>query len=180
MPNLPAFRYHLDPISSGSVVASDAQCLCCGQQRGFAYVGPVYAEANLDGLLCPWCIADGTAHERFDATFVDSEAFGDGVGDEVIDEVTQRTPGYASWQGEGWPTCCGDAAAFVRPAGITDIRLNFRHHEGPLLSHIVHNMGISGGAATRLLISLDVTSGPTAYLFRCLTCEAPHFHIDQP
>jgi hypothetical protein len=39
----------------------------------------IYAEETLQDCLCPWCIADGSAHDRFDATFVDSEAFPDGT-----------------------------------------------------------------------------------------------------
>jgi uncharacterized protein UPF0167 len=42
-----------------SSVASDVRCLCCGEQRGFVYAGPVYATHELRGSLCPWCIADG-------------------------------------------------------------------------------------------------------------------------
>jgi uncharacterized protein len=40
--DLPVFRYHPDPIASGSIVASGAQCACCGARRGFIYTGPVY------------------------------------------------------------------------------------------------------------------------------------------
>jgi hypothetical protein len=32
---LPVFRYHRDPIASGSIEASGAQCLCCNKRRGF-------------------------------------------------------------------------------------------------------------------------------------------------
>jgi hypothetical protein len=31
----------------------------------------VYAEAELDDQLCPWCIADGRAAAKFDAQFTD-------------------------------------------------------------------------------------------------------------
>jgi len=60
--DLPVFRYHPDPIASGSVVASAAECVCCGEARGFIYTGPAYCEAELEEALCPWCIADGSAH----------------------------------------------------------------------------------------------------------------------
>jgi uncharacterized protein CbrC (UPF0167 family) len=34
--DLPVFRYHPDPIASGSgsIIASHAQCACCGGRRG--------------------------------------------------------------------------------------------------------------------------------------------------
>jgi uncharacterized protein CbrC (UPF0167 family) len=177
---LPAFRYHPDPIASGSVIASDATCACCDQPRAFVYDGPVYSEEELDGVLCPWCVADGSAHEKFDATFVDSEAIADGMSDAARDEIEFRTPGFSTWQSEHWPACCDDAAAFIGPVGIAEIRARFRELEGAALSHIIYKMGISGGAATRLLQSLDREKGPTAYVFKCLKCETAHFHIDRP
>ena len=175
---LPAFRYHPDPIRSGSIVASPEPCRCCGTPRGYLYDAAVYAEETLQDCLCPWCIADGSAHDRFDATFVDSEAFPDGTPEAAIEEITQRTPGYSAWQSEHWPACCGDATAFLMPAGITELRKYYRAWEGNVLNHIIYEMGISGGAATRMLGSLDRNAGPTVYLFRCLVCEQPQFHID--
>ena len=178
-PDLPQFRYHPDPLRSGSVVASPGACRCCGERRGYVYAGPAYGESDLDHALCPWCIADGAAHRAFDVTFVDSEAFGDDVPRPAVEEISQRTPGYHAWQGEQWPSCCGDAAAFVTPAGIEDIRERFRAQEGAVLAHIVHEMGSSGGAARRLLEALRRDASPTAYLFRCLRCESYRVHIDQ-
>ena len=175
----PAFRYHPDPIQSGSVVPSDAECACCGEARGFVYDGPVYGE-DAGEPVCPWCIADGRAHAERDATFVDSEAFDDGTPDAAMTEISERTPGYSAWQSERWPACCGDATAFLEPVGVAELRARYRSLEYPLvLAHIVHEMGISGGAATRLLESLDRDAGPTAYLFRCLHCEEYRVHVDR-
>jgi len=58
---LPSFKYHQDPIATGSVRASDTRCLACGQVRGFIYTGPVYDTDDLEKAICPWCIADGSA-----------------------------------------------------------------------------------------------------------------------
>jgi hypothetical protein len=48
------------------------------------------------GGFCPWCIADGTAASKFDATFTD---IGSGVPPEisasVCDELAHRTPGVS-------------------------------------------------------------------------------------
>ncbi|MCU1233307.1 MAG: hypothetical protein JWP63_1274 [Candidatus Solibacter sp.] len=173
----PVFRYHPDPLGSGSLVASDKTCRSCGQARGYIYTGPVYSAHQLDDSLCPWCIADGSAHEKFDAIFVDDEAFEGEVPEEAAEEITERTPGFNSFQGEGWPGCCEDATAFVTPAGMRELREQ-PDLEGLVLDHIIHQMEISGGAATRLLNSLHRDAGPTAYLFRCLHCQNHHFHID--
>jgi hypothetical protein len=175
---LPTFRYHPDPIASASIIESSETCRCCGQSRGYIYTGPVYSEEDLNDAICPWCIAEGRAHKKFDATFVDDEAFSDGTPEAAIQEICERTPGYSAWQSEQWPSCCDDAAAFLTPAGIAEIRASYREFEFSVLNHIIHNMQISGRAATNLLDSLDKDAGPTAYVFRCLTCGKHHFHID--
>jgi uncharacterized protein CbrC (UPF0167 family) len=177
---LPKFRYHPDPIASGSVEESDRQCRACGERRGYIYAGPVYSEEALEDSICPWCIADGSAAEKFEASYVDSEAFADGTPEAAMEEISLRTPGYNSWQSEHWPMCCGDATVFVTPAGIAEIRASYRQLEGFVLNHIIYNMSISGGAAKRLLDSLERDRGPTVYLFQCLQCETFHYHIDGP
>jgi uncharacterized protein CbrC (UPF0167 family) len=176
---LPTFRYHPDPIASGSVIQSDNTCRSCGQSRGYIYTGPVYSEEELDDALCPWCIADGSAHRKFEADFMDSAAFSGDPPEEVMEEIVERTPGFSTWQSESWPCCCDDAAAFIGPAGIKELRSQMEM-EGNIMSYIVHEMGISGGAARRLAESLHKDQGPTAYVFQCLHCRRHLFHIDQP
>ena len=178
--SLPVFRFHPDPVASGSVVPTRDICDCCGEARGFRYDGPIYSEEEVPECLCPWCIADGSAQEMYDATFVDADGIADEVPEESIEEITRRTPGFATWQREAWPACCGEAMAFVMPAGIAELRTTDRALEGVALNHIIYEMQISGGAATGLLQSLNRDHGPTAYLFRCLSCTMPKFHIDGP
>jgi hypothetical protein len=71
MTDLPDFPYHPDPITTGFVEASDTECIGCGKARGFIYTGPVYAVDELVEVICPWCIADGTAATKLDAEFTD-------------------------------------------------------------------------------------------------------------
>jgi uncharacterized protein CbrC (UPF0167 family) len=175
---LPSFRYHPDPIDTGSIAESGATCAVCEEERGFIYAGPVYAEDDFEDAICPWCIADGSAHRSLGATFVDSEAFAADTPDTVVAEITERTPGFAAWQAEEWPSCCGDAAAFVGPIGISEIRSKYRHLEAFVLRQIIYGLGISGGAATRMLESLRRDASPTAYLFECLHCEERLVHLD--
>jgi uncharacterized protein len=111
--SLPAFRYHPDPIATGSIKSSDAMCVCCEQRRGHIYTCNTYCEDELVEALCPWCIADGSAAKRFDATFSDDHPLIQaGVPVTVVEEVTRRTPGYISWQQDEWLCCCGDACEF--------------------------------------------------------------------
>ena len=175
---MPEFKYHRDPLQSGSVEESDKRCRCCGNARGYIYAGPVYSEEDLDGSLCPWCIAEGTAHAKFGAIFVDEAALPDGLPETVVDEVARRTPGYSSWQSEQWFACCNDAMTFLEPVGIQDIRDHYRELEFSVLSNIIYDLHISGGAATRVLESLNKKSGPTAYVFQCLHCHAYRTFVD--
>jgi hypothetical protein len=97
---LPTFKYHSDPIATGSIIPSDNVCQCCGQNRGFIYVGPVYgAEAmGLRDRLCLWCIADGSAHQKYGAEFTDAAVVGsrrrgwDEVPNEVMELVVIPIP----------------------------------------------------------------------------------------
>jgi uncharacterized protein CbrC (UPF0167 family) len=57
----------------------------------------LYTEQDVPGPICPWCIADGTAAERFDGEFVDAYGL-DRVSWEVLLEVTRRTPAFHDWQ----------------------------------------------------------------------------------
>src|SRR5258708_2690237 len=97
--SLPIFKYHPDPMASGSIEPSDTTCACCEQPRGYIYTGSVYSTEQLDEQLCPWCIADGSAHTKFDAEFTDSEGIGGYDSDvplptPVVEEVAFRTPGF--------------------------------------------------------------------------------------
>lgn len=116
---LPRFNYFRSPLSTGVVQDSKAICRCCGQGRGLIYTGPIYAEEMLRDCICPWCIADGSAYAKLGAEFNDSAGIGacgdcDDVPMEVVEEITQRTPGIATIQGMQWWTHCNDAAVFIR------------------------------------------------------------------
>jgi uncharacterized protein CbrC (UPF0167 family) len=167
--DLPNFRYHPDPIASGSVVESTEKCEVCKKSRGYMYDGPIYAEDDVEHI-CPWCIADGSAAKKLDACFV-----GD---DEVPEEIAQRTPGFAAWQTEQWLTCCEQPAAFVAPMGLKELRDFDYTLEGQLMMYIVQELHISGGAATRMLEGLKKDHSPTAFVFKCLKCERNLGYVD--
>ncbi|WP_162601561.1 CbrC family protein [Occallatibacter savannae] len=168
---LPTFKYHPDPISSGSIVASGVKCKACNQSRGFMYIGAVYSSHELDDALCPWCIFDGTAHRLFGAEFIDPKAVGDygrwdAVPGSVMDEVCFRTPSFNGWQQERWFTHCGDAAEFIAPVGSAELQ-NF---DSSLYKAIAEESGFSTDELAQYMKSLDRDSGPTAYAFCCRVC----------
>lgn len=119
---LPVFRYHPDPLATGAVEPSPVTCVCCGKARGFVYVAPVYAIDDLHNALCPWCIAEGSAAQKLGASFADAHPLIQaGVPRAVVEEVSARTPGYSSWQGESWLAHCGDACEFHGDATENDV-----------------------------------------------------------
>ncbi|ABF40105.1 conserved hypothetical protein [Candidatus Koribacter versatilis Ellin345] len=176
---LPNFRYHPDPVKSGNLVVSEETCVCCDKKRGYIYTVSVYAESDdLENALCPWCIADGSAHRKFDASFVDDPGLADEIPNSARQEILYRTLGFAGWQSEQWLACCDDAMAFLEPVGIVEVRRDYPKLEGTLMHEIVHEWERSGGAANELLNSLHREHGPTANAFRCLHCGEHKAYID--
>jgi uncharacterized protein CbrC (UPF0167 family) len=117
---LPTFIYHLDPISTGSFISSNAKCKVCGQIREFIYIGPVYAieREKLDKSICPWCIADGSAHKKFNAMFTNAEGIGgcgvwDNVPTEVIEHIAFQTPVFQDGNKK-----CGLLIAMMLPLSL--------------------------------------------------------------
>jgi uncharacterized protein len=109
---LPVFKYHPDPVATGAIKSSDAICECCGQARGFVYASQLYCAERVKAV-CPWCIADGSAAKKFNGIFCDDLPLVEaGLADEIIDEVSHRTPCFNSWQQQVWLSCCNDACEF--------------------------------------------------------------------
>jgi uncharacterized protein len=102
--DLPTFRYHPDPIATGSVEPSETVCIVCGRARRYVYTGVPSCEDDVEeGVICPWCIADGSAHARFDAEFTDTFGIGygfgwDDVSQDIKEEIAYRTLGFCGWQ----------------------------------------------------------------------------------
>ena len=172
MPNdeLPSFKYHPDPIATGSVVLSPEVCPICGESRGFAYGGIPYGTTELEHI-CPWCIEDGSAHEKFKVEFTDPEGVGGyGQWEKVplgaLEEVAFRTPGFAGWQQERWFTHCGNAAEFLGPMGKTELE-----QMGPGAIEVIRlESGYESADWEDYFSRLDRNYGATAYMFRCLRC----------
>ena len=167
----PQFRYHPDPLATGSIVPSTTVCRRCSRVRGYIYVGPVFAVADLDEAICPWCIADGSAAREFGAEFTDSAGVGDygswdAVPAAVVEEVSQRTPGFSGWQQERWWTHCGDAAAFLGRAGRREVETRWPD----VVAALKKEAGMEGETWDEYFAALDADGSPTAYIFRCRGC----------
>ncbi|HWZ42981.1 MAG TPA: CbrC family protein [Candidatus Saccharimonadales bacterium] len=169
--HLPSFKYHPDPLGTGSIMASDKPCQVCRQARGFIYTAAIHSIIELD-VVCPWCIYDGAARVLFHAEFTEVHSVG-GYGEwtpvplAVAEEVAFRTPGFSGWQQERWFTHCGDAAAFLGPMGRQELEsLGLE-----AVSMVRMESGFEGEEWDSYFKSMDRHAGPTAYVFRCLHCE---------
>jgi len=166
---LPVFRYHPDPVRTGSVKESATTSVVCGRSRNVVYCGSVYAVEERDEKICPRCIADGTAAQRLHAEFTD---VGWGVPDDVptavLEEVSRRTPGFSAWQQDHWLYHCSDACAFLGRVGRAELD---RHPDAlDMLIHENDSFGWTPERSRRFVDSLDANGEATAYLFRCLAC----------
>ena len=110
---LPHFPYFPDPLANGCIIEKQATCPCCGEDRSYMYVGPIYsAEVDDETEACPWCIADGSAAAKWSAEFNDVLNLPQGVPDQVAEIIKTRTPGYETWQGNRWLFSETDALIF--------------------------------------------------------------------
>jgi uncharacterized protein len=170
---LPIFKYHQDPIRSGVIEQSDTTCICCGLARGYIYTGAVYGEHDIDERLCPWCIADGNAQKKFDASYTDLDGIGgygtwEPVSKSVIDEVGYRTPSFTAWQQEQWWTHCGDAAQFIDYAG----REELEGYGVECIDRVKKSAQVDPEQWDHIFQGLNKEGNVIAYVFRCLKCGA--------
>jgi uncharacterized protein CbrC (UPF0167 family) len=177
----PVFRYHPDPLATGSAVRIQHECSVCGQLRQIRYRGPIYGRQPES--LCLHCIYSGEASRALGvvaaatdgsdildmpAEFSDAVDVPDDVPHHVIEEITRRTPGFTGWQQESWLYHCGDGAAFLGPAGYRDVE---PHPDALNMLRASHRqLGWSPGETEEFLHRLDRNGEPTAYLFQCLHC----------
>ncbi|MDR1451030.1 MAG: CbrC family protein [Helicobacteraceae bacterium] len=133
MKDLPKFKYHPNPIGTGAFKTDKTvKCDCCGQTTNVYYTEPFYSVDDIE-CLCPFCIANGKAAEKFDGEFQDSASIEEispnpnepntlNINKEALEEVTKRTPGYIGWQQEVWLAHCGDLCAFIGYVGWNEIQ----------------------------------------------------------
>lgn len=172
---LPIFRYHPDPIATGNMVASDVTCGCCGEAKGFIYRGSIYGDGILRDTLCPWCIADGSAAEKFGVFFSDGEPLAQaGVPQKVIKEVTERTPGYISWQQEVWLACCRDACEFHGDAPSNELRAL----TGEALRQVLFEWAWKDEYWTPFVEDYQPGGGAAVYKFVCRHCHNVRYGLD--
>lgn len=193
---LPHFKYHPDPVETGSVETSADVCRCCGKARGYIYTASVYRAVSVSPELlryvpdrpfviemvkgferafCPWCIADGSAAERFHCMFTSYDGIGAVTGvevpDEVAEELTERTPGFESWQDQQWWTHCGDAGEFLGPVRDGDLTGRWAGAAAAIREAIESDGGpLDDDYWQHIFEALDQGGNSQGFVFRCRHC----------
>jgi uncharacterized protein len=164
----------LAPVGVTRNVLGGRTC-CFGyiDKNGDIYTGSVHADTDLNDALCPWCIADGSAHRRFGAEFVD--LFDGNVPKAMEEEVRFRTPSYTPWQQICWHVCCGEPAEYWGMADKLSIRPEWA---GAIPSIRAQIKPADDRELEAYLGSLSTDRGPSAYVFRCKTCRQLYAHTD--
>ena len=169
--SLPHFIYHPDPLATGAFVEGETKvCPSCGKESNVYYDLIPYCIDNIENL-CPFCIANGLAAKKFDAEFV-QDAEGQGELDPEKDQLLFcQTPGYSSWQGENWLSCCQDYCAYLGTVGTRELKA----------------MGIAEqvladyeerGEYQDIEEYLVKDGSLCGYLFRCLHCQKYQIWVD--
>lgn len=168
---LPPFRYHPDPLGTGAFEQGEERtCPCCGEKSTVYYSQTPYCIEEVEDL-CPGCIASGKAAEKYDAGFVQDAAWVGETDQEKDDVLFHRTPGYISWQGEYWLSCCGDYCAYLGTVGTAELKAMDIAQE-------VFADYIARGGYEKVEKDLVKDGFLCGYLFRCLHCGKHHLWVD--
>ena len=169
--DLPKFRYHLDPIITGAFEEGEAKtCPCCGEKNTVYYSMMPYCIENVENL-CPNCISNGEAARKYDATFIQDAEWGGESDNKKDDELFHCTPGYMSWQGEHWLSCCDDYCAYLGTVGTREL-------EAMDIADEVFEEYEARGEFRDIREYLVKDGSLCGYLFRCLHCGKYHLWVD--
>lgn len=114
-------------------------------------------------------------HEKFDAEFVDAEPLRSAkLPEQVVAEVTQRTPGYESWQQEEWLVCCEDACEFHGEAPADELR----SFAAQGLERLADTTGFTTGDLQEIVPQYAPGGSPAFYKFVCRHCGEVRFGGD--
>jgi len=190
MSALPKFRYY-PAATEATIEEGPVDCIVCEKEREYVYTGPVFHEEELDNQICPWCIADGSAQEKFSAMFNPIADFAssnaddiepvsmshnrlgewENVSQSIVEEIAYRTPGILCWQEAQWFFCCNDAAVYLGPMGTAELKKHGPAAYQAIRQSIEPSM-MDESAVEEWMSGLSAENSPTAYLFQCAKCKA--------
>lgn len=177
---LPHFKYHPNVYELDLFEEEQGECSICLQGRSLRYEGPFYSIEDPE-YICPWCIADGSAAEKYNGEFNDYcgiEGVSPNPNDpeptiqsELLDEICLKTPGYHSWQQGEWQSHCNEPCVFLGYADTDSIQ--------PFYDEIKEELIESGqNYSLEMLNNISKDGHVVGYLFQCAQCGKHKLHID--
>ena len=178
---LPAFKYSPNAYNINVFKKEKGTCSICHEERDIRYTGSFYS-LETPAYICPWCIQNGAAGTQYDGEFNDyagidgvsanpAETRENGLTREMLVEVSQKTPGYISWQQEVWLSHCNEPCAFIGYADSQTI--------APLLDELKDDIENNIGFEPEYIRNNLTTNGSlVGYLFQCLHCGKHRLHAD--
>ena len=169
--SLPHFIYHPDPLATGAFIEGEAKvCPSCGKENNVYYNLLPYCIDNIKNL-CPFCISNGLAAEKFDAEFVQDAEWQGELDPEKNQLLFCQTPGYSSWQGEYWLSCCQDYCAYLGTVGTRELKAM------GIAEQVLEDYE-ARGEYQDIEEYLVKDGSLCGYLFRCLHCEKYQLWVD--
>ncbi|HIW05898.1 MAG TPA: CbrC family protein [Candidatus Ignatzschineria merdigallinarum] len=175
--NYPYFKYHPNAYLLDLFVEKEGICSICNEARSLKYEASFYSVEKPD-YICPFCIADGGAAQKYDGEFNDYCGI-EGVSadpndpsptipQEMLLDICKRTPSYISWQQEAWLTHCNEPCAFIDYANRETI--------APFREEVISELDSSLSEEVLEYISKD--GDCVGYLFQCVQCGKHKLHVD--
>jgi uncharacterized protein CbrC (UPF0167 family) len=176
---LPQFKYNPNAYKNGIFEKKEGTCSVCNEKRNVKYTSSFYSIKKPE-YICPFCIANGKAAEKYDGEFVAYSNI-EGVSPDPADpkptipkkmllEVSQRTPCYNSWQQEVWLSHCNEPCVFIDYADGETIK--------PFIDELEEDIEGNGYNKEQLLEWLSKNGSVVGYLFQCLHCGKHRLHND--
>lgn len=168
---LPKFKYHPNLYNDDIVIFDKETCQCCGKEVE-AYIDQIYTSSDIE-CICLECVANGLAAKKFNAQFIqDAQKVSD---PKKIDELFHKTPGYTSWQGEYWLSCCDDFCEYIGRVGIEELeKLGIKNQ---VLKEFLKKNDYFDMIDLKECLEKD--GDMTGYLFRCSHCGKYHLWVDE-
>jgi hypothetical protein len=170
---LPSFKYQPNCIENDIFIKAGQDevkiCQCCDKQIEI-YYNTMYTSKNVD-CLCPDCIANGSAAEKFDGEFIGgADPITDGA--DKTEELFKRTPGYVSWQEDYWLAHCNDYCAFISYVGIKELQ------EMGIIDEVLADYAEMDDNVADVRQWLHKEGWMVGYLFKCLHCGKHRLWVD--
>ena len=177
---LPKFKYNPNAYELDLFEEKEGICSVCNEKRNLKYTSSFYSIEDPD-YICPWCIVNGRAAEKFNGEFNDYcgiEGVSPNPNDppskipqELLREITNKTPSYVSWQQEVWLTHCNEPCAFIAYVDFETIK--------PYLEELKEDIEtITNDYGTNMIEYLTKSGSVVGYLFQCVKCGKHRLHID--